>query len=298
MKYKQRFFGKCVLAGEHSVLRGAPALVFPLRHFFMDLEYEEKGGSLELQRGGDFPEGLEFCVSPLLEQALGNLGKKREDLKGVLRINSFIPFGAGLGASAVLSVSLSCLMRAKKWLKDEEEVRRFSTQLENVFHGTSSGMDVAVVLKDQPLLYQDGLVRQLLPLPQNPCRLFLSYSGALSSTSFSVKKVKDFFVRYPEKGRQTDRDMEHSVTLIRKALYEMSDKTRQTLQIKEGFDLAEDCFKDWGLMSSDLTEHINKLKHWGALAAKPTGSGEGGFVISLWEKTPPSDKGVNFIPLF
>ncbi|MCY4513040.1 MAG: hypothetical protein OXB86_05065 [Bdellovibrionales bacterium] len=298
MNFKQRFFGKCILAGEHSVLRGSSALVFPLRHFFMDLEYEERQSFLELQKGGDFPEGLEFCVSPLLDQALGNLDKKREDLRGVLRINSFIPFGAGLGASAVLSVALSCLMRAKKWLKDEEAVQGFSTQLENIFHGTSSGMDVAAVLKEQPLLYQEGIIKQLLPLPQNPCRLFLSYSGALSSTSFAVKKVKDFFIKYPEKGKETDKDMEYSVSLIQKALYEVGDRKQQNLQIKQAFDLAAGCFIAWDLMSADLTEHINKLKSWGALAAKPTGSGEGGFVISLWEEAPPSHKGVNFIPLF
>ena len=297
MELKQRFFGKCVLSGEYSVLRGAPALVFPLRRFFMDLEYREGTDPLEIHRGGDFPEGLEFCVSPLLEQALNYLGKDREDLRGFLRIDSFMPFGAGLGASAVLSVALSCLMKFKGWLK-EEEVQQFSTRLENVFHGTSSGMDVAAVLNGQPLLYQDGKIRQKLPFPKTPCQLFLSYSGALSSTSFGVKKVQVFFKEQPEKGQQTDRDMENSVNLLHKALYELTDSKQQNLQIQKGLDLAAGCFKAWGLMSADLKEHINKLRRWGALAAKPTGSGEGGFVISLWDKSPPPSKGMDFIPLF
>ena len=297
MNFKQRFYGKCVLAGEHSVLRGAPALVFPLRHFFMDMEYKEGKNLLELHKGGDFPEGLEFCVSPLLEQALSRLEKKREDLKGVLKINSFIPFGAGLGASAVLSVALSYLLKAKKWLKDGE-IQSFSTQLENLFHGTSSGMDVAAVLTGQPLLYQEGAIKKTLPLPDTSCKLFLSYSGALSSTSFGVKKVKAFLKENPEKGQQTDKNMGQSVYLTQKALYEIGDSKQQTLQIKQALDLALDCFEVWGLMTADLTSHIKKLKYWGALAAKPTGSGEGGFVISLWDKAPSSNKGVEFIPLF
>ena len=279
------------------MLRDSPALVFPLRHFFMDLEYEEGPNPLELHKGGDFPEGLEFCVSPLLEQSLNYLGKKREDLKGSLKITSFIPFGAGLGASAVLSVSLSRLMEAKKWLK-EEEVQSFSIRLENIFHGTSSGMDVAVVLKERPLLYQEGTIKDTLPSPETSCKLFLSYSGTLSSTSFGVKKVQDFFNKHPEEGKKTDKDMEYSVSLIRKALYEITDEEQQILQMKQALDLAAGCFTVWGLMSADLTDHINKLKKWGALAAKPTGSGEGGFVISLWDKMPLSDKGVEFIPLF
>ena len=279
------------------MLRGFPALVFPLRHFFMDLEYEEGPNPLELHKGGDFPEGLEFCVSPLLEQSLNYLEKKREDLKGSLRMSSFIPFGAGLGASAVLSVSLSCLMGAKKWLK-EEEVQSFSIRLENIFHGTSSGMDVAMVLKEQPLLYQKGAIKKTFPSPETSCRLFLSYSGTLSSTSFGVKKVQEFFKKHPEEGKKTDKDMEYSVSLIRKALYEIKDGEEQMSQMKQALDLAANCFTVWGLMSADLEDHINKLKHWGALAAKPTGSGEGGFVISLWDKTPPSHGEVDFISLF
>ena len=297
MNFKQRFYGKCVLAGEHSVLRGAPALVFPLRRVFMDLEYREGDGQLKIHKGGDFSAGLDFCLSPLLETALSRLDRKKEDLKGALKMSSFIPFGAGLGASAVLSVSLARLLKVKGWLP-EREVRRFAADLENIFHGTSSGMDVAVVLKGCPVLYQEGEVRQTPPLPSPPCPLFLSYCGRLSSTSFGVKKVTDFFKAQPEKGRQTDENMKQAVLSIQKALYEVKDNgEKQISLLQSALTLASACFETWGLLSSDLTEHINLLLKWGARAAKPTGSGEGGYVISLWDKPPPSHK-IDFIPLF
>ena len=297
MNFKQRFYGKCVLAGEHSVLRGAPALVFPLRRFFMDLEYRESEKPLQIHKGGDFYEGLEFCLSPLLETALSRLGKSKRDLKGVLKMDSFIPFGAGLGASAALSVSLARLLKVKGWLT-EQEIPSFATDLENIFHGTSSGMDVAVVLKGCPVLYQEGKVQRALSLPSPPCPLFLSYCGRLSSTSFGVKKVADFFEEYPEKGRQTDKNMKQAVSLMQKALYELKDDgEKQASLLRSALTLASACFETWGLLSSDLTEHINQLRKWGARAAKPTGSGEGGYVISLWNKSPPSHK-TDFIPLF
>ena len=77
-----------------------------------------------------------------------------------------------------------------------------------------------------------------------------------------------------------------SVSLCLKAIEEKHKK--QTLSLlKEALNLGEDCFQQWGLISHDLKQHINKLKNEGATAVKPTGSGLGGYVISLWD-TPPA----------
>jgi mevalonate kinase len=47
------------------------------------------------------------------------------------------------------------------------------------------------------------------------------------------------------------------------------------------------CFKAWGLVSENLSQHMHLLLTQGALAVKPTGSGGGGYVVSLWDKPPP-----------
>ena len=51
---------------------------------------------------------------------------------------------------------------------------------------------------------------------------------------------------------------------------------------------AGDCFFEWGLVSESLQHHMNQLRVEGALAVKPTGSGGGGYVVSLWDKRPPT----------
>ena len=45
-------------------------------------------------------------------------------------------------------------------------------------------------------------------------------------------------------------------------------------------------------MSEGLQQHMNHLLSSGAIAVKPTGSGGGGFVLSLWEKRPRDELGL------
>ena len=153
----QRFYGKCILSGEHSVLRGFPALVYPVFHHHLDMTYKENQEAFKIIKEGPFAKELDFCLSPLFDKAFASLGKSRKDLKGSLTLKSCIPVGAGLGASAVLSVAIACLMKEKGWL---ENVVSFAKELESLFHGVSSGMDVCAVFKQKSFLYQDGQVKK------------------------------------------------------------------------------------------------------------------------------------------
>jgi mevalonate kinase len=50
----------------------------------------------------------------------------------------------------------------------------------------------------------------------------------------------------------------------------------------QAIELAQSCFVDWNLVPAEAQQHINLLKSNGALACKMTGSGGGGYVLSLW----------------
>ena len=81
--------------------------------------------------------------------------------------------------------------------------------------------------------------------------------------------------------------MNQSVQLCLQALKEENKKKSLSLW-KKALDLGYNCFEQWKLISYDLEQHIQFLKQTGAVAIKPTGSGLGGHVISLWDKRPPS----------
>ena len=293
--FKKRFFGKWALAGEYSVLRSGAALVYPLNHYYIDFTYKQTNKPLLIKRKGKHQAGLDFTVTPLLRKALKTLNKKREDLKGRLTIEGHLPFGAGLGASSALCVGMSYLLLYKKWI-DKGQLKPFATSLEDFFHGKSSGMDVTAVLEQQPILYQKSQILKTLDKFNHKPLLFLSYSGGRASTSVGVSKVRKIFDRDWLEGELTDKQMNQSVQLCLQALKE-SNKKKSLLILKKALDLGCNCFEKWKLISYDLEQHIHFLKQKGAVAVKPTGSGLGGHVISLWDKQPPAHLQKQLIPL-
>ena len=284
--FKKRFFGKWVLAGEYSVLRAGSAIVYPLKNYYIDFSYMETNASLFIERKGKHQAGLDFAVTPLLYKALKTLNKTKKDLKGRFVIEGGLPFGAGLGASSVLCVGIAHLFLYKNWIK-QDQIESFATRLEDFFHGKSSGMDVTAVLRQQAILYQGSKTVQLLEKCKNKPLLFLSYSGGRSSTSVGVSKVRKLFDKDWSLAEKIDKQMNQSVQLCLQALKEENQKKSLSLWVS-ALDLGYNCFEQWKLISYDLEQHIQLLKQKGALAVKPTGSGLGGHVISLWDRQPAS----------
>ena len=282
--FKKRFYAKCVLSGEHSVLRGFPALVYPLSHFFIDVEYTPSLHPLKWHYKENIKRKHQLLLSLLTKRALKKVGKKMSDLTGDLKIKSNMPFGAGLGGSSVICSISASLMAHQGWILKSKK-QELATFLENLFHKESSGMDIASILKGKPLIYEKNKSpKNLSPFQVKP-QLFISYSGKNAATSKAVRKVEKLFQKDKKKAKDLDKQMFQSVSLCLKAQKE-KDKKKSLSYLKEAFDLAKDCYESWGLITPHLKTHIQFLKDKGALAVKPTGGGLGGYVISLWEKKP------------
>jgi mevalonate kinase len=274
--FNQRIHGKWILAGEHSILRGGKALVFPVKTRYLDFNFNEDGDKLILNMNTDNPE-LVDTFWKVFDQALSALQVKRTDLKGVLSLKSNIPVGAGMGASATLCVGLAQFFKFQGYL-EPQNLYMFAKSLENIFHGESSGIDIAVALHNQAIEFSrpDQVV---FFKPKWEPLIYLSYCGKKGITSDCVKRVQELLKTNPEKGQKLDNQMQLAVEKTKAALL---DPEKKSLLI-EGINLALDCFINWDLLSQELHSHMSELRAHGALAVKPTGSGQGGFVLSLWD---------------
>jgi mevalonate kinase len=292
--FETRTYGKWILAGEHAVLRGSPALVFPLTSKSLELNYIATGESLKLEMLGAHGEELKLLFWGVLEKACELKNIQRTDLKGQLKLNSLVPVGAGMGASAAFCVAMARWFENLGYVKSDE-IYDFSRELENLFHGESSGVDIAVAMTAKPLVFVRGGDRKAFEPTWKP-QMYISYSGKRGVTVDCVNKVKALIAQNPSLGEKIDREMKKSVELCQQAL--MSHSADRMNFLAEGMDLAAACFHQWGLSEGEPERHMEWLSKHGALSVKPTGSGGGGYVLSLWDKNPSPEVLEKLIPCF
>lgn len=260
------------------MLRGGEALVFPVTSRYLDFQFQPQtrgGVELFIEDGN---KDLRLAFAKVFEHALQLLAIGPEQIHGQFYFKSNIPVGAGMGASATLCVSLAQLFYQLSYLPSQERFS-FAQKLENIFHGESSGVDVAVALENKPLIFRKGQPFQLFKPLWQPT-FYLSFCGEKGMTADCVYKVQELFKQNPHKAEFLDHQMKSAVALAQTAL-----RTPQDLNtLSAAIDQALQCFEGWDLIGDSLLQEMTKLKDMGALAVKPTGSGQGGFVLSLWSQ--------------
>jgi len=270
-------FSKVILCGEHSVLRGGRAVVTPLKNHALRYSFETNAEGLTLEYSPKV-QNFEIVIEGTFNRAFELLDLDKKNLKIKLHVDSLVPLGKGLGGSAALCVFVAKIFKQNDLL-GERSVFSFAVELENMFHGESSGVDVAGCLSAAPQVYVRG--KTLKPIKTNvgPLVFGLTDSGENGDTEDCIDKVvslksqnKDFFY-------SLDSDMNEASKLLSEAL-ENGDITKLT----RAFFKASNVFKAWGLVTEGMSKTAQKLEQSGALVTKPTGSGLGGCILSVWRK--------------
>ena len=277
--------GKWILTGEHAVVRNHPAIVLPLHSRRLSVQLREQALDGD---GGQVRQALEQA---LLRAAhcTGGRPESFTDLAPRIQVKSEIPIGAGLGSSAALCVGLVHIL-ADLQLLPREAMAATAHEMEHIFHGQSSGMDVSVIFADKPLCFQKGEPPAELQWRWQP-QLFLADTESRSSTRESVAHVAALRGKNPAAAEQWDQLMATATATAREALL-MTDIARARQQLQAALEQADRCFIAWQLYNPAMRQTKRQLLEAGALAVKPTGSGQGGFMLSLWQDPPPAELGL------
>lgn len=293
--------GKWVLAGEHAVIRGAPAVALPRLDCELSLEFEPS--SLPNQGLEVYPQMLTDFVENLFQITQGLAqGPWKETLKnhwanvsssngpslhsrpsGKLRITSTIPIGAGIGSSAAICVALSRWV-GKAFQLELRQILELGTRLEDFFHGKSSGMDIATVSVGEPIVFYRGRGFERLGVDHLPTFTFHD-TGLRSLTKECVLKVETFLQTHPEQGQQLEEQMREASLLAVQGLREFNDgRENQGLKIlADSMKRSQNCFEQWGLVPERVRQLQGELERKGARGVKLTGAGNGGFLVALWD---------------
>ncbi len=289
-----RTYGKCILAGEHAVLRGSPAVVVPIKSRYLQFDYWQTDDRAKFYFEGSDIIPSKMKIDAFFEYICEYIKIPTPTIKGIFRFNFHIPIASGMGTSACIAVSMAqwCLNQG---FIESKNLFECAHAFENFFHGTSSGVDVAAVLHAKSIIYQKE--KDVINLQPNwHPYLYLSYTGQKSNTSSAVAKAIIAQDAYLQKGFNIDEMMIQSVHQVIQAL---------SMEPAEGYDLlkqafyqAQSCYDHWELANSALIKnHMNCLLGQGASALKLTGCGDGGYMLSLWEK-PPLDMPFEMIRVF
>lgn len=276
-------FGKTILIGDQFVLRGVPAIVSAIP-FVTEAVVERVDGE------GWLLEDNRIEVPGYKEkkkaQQVDSINRILEVLlidvqKTPLRIayGGSLLAGSGVGASAASCVSLA------RALDDEfdlglsiEEINRIGWEGEFAYHGKPSGVDNIASTYGGILVYQvkDGGKRFERIKVEKPVEIVLGNSGITADTS----KLGGFV----DKIKQQDPDLFASRM---ETITKQSQEMKQALEayrldrVGEIMTANHDILIDMGLSHEILVHLCGLAREKGALGAKVTGGGRGGYMVAL-----------------
>lgn len=277
--------GKAILIGEHFVVFGGTALAFPIRS--TRLEVTLKASSRVRNRvwlGADYPDSqrlLEACRRGLKEMT----GSHRYRLDVTIAGN--LDSGAGLGASAAFSVAFARAFLALEGREDEDLVAQTAFEMERAFHGHPSGIDSTTVAFEVPCYLKTGdrfvngteVGASAGFLDIAPGAVFvLADTGERRSTSQAVSGIKAF-ADTVRGGKVMGKLVDISETIALQTAAAMQDADFEYV----GSMMNENHYLLRALEVS--TAKMERLRLGalgaGALGAKLTGAGHGGYLLAL-----------------
>ncbi|MBB6042673.1 mevalonate kinase [Borreliella yangtzensis] len=270
---------KILFLGEHSSVYGFPVIgaTVPI---YMDLIYS-------VSKNWKYLGNSSTRLDSLISFIVSNYSKVNPIEFDIL---SEIPIGVGLGSSASISLCFAEYITSHFEYRDCNKIL-LANQIENIFHGKSSGMDIGLV--DLGGTFYLEKKENFLSSSEIKDSGFYFLIGAIKR-DFTTKEIvvnlkkqllsnSDLFVFIEKLGLTTNNAY---VSFQNKDIYSLANE----------MNVAHQCLKSLGLSNDALEWLISRGIKLGALSGKLSGSGKGGafiFLFESWEKANTAQKELN-----
>jgi len=275
---------KVILCGEHAVVYGRPAIALPLPTLRARARIEtgscaftivapDVGVTVSLWRHS------RRTRNPLARAALAAfelIGQRPP--RATLTVTSDIPVGANLGSGAAVSVAIGRAIAAhfdRALLP--EEVSQMAYEVEQLHHGSPSGIDNTVIAYEQPVWFARGKPLELLDAKIGAgLPLVIADTGIATPTRIPVGDVRAAWER--------DRDR---IEGYFDAIAALVHRSREALerndlaQLGHAMNANHALLQQLGVSCPELDALCDAARAAGALGAKMSGGGRGGNMIAL-----------------
>lgn len=178
------FYGKLMLFGEYSVVRGSMALVVPYTNVSACLSLENKNDlQTQQQSNHELRKFYQYLKNNKFTNSYIHLDAFFEALKNGLYLQSTVPSGYGIGSSGALVAAVYQQFKTEKTL-DYVALKTLFSSMESFFHGNSSGIDPLASYLNVPVLIDaDKHVRTNFAIRKNNISVFLIDTETKSKTA-------------------------------------------------------------------------------------------------------------------
>jgi mevalonate kinase len=277
-------FGKTILIGDQFVIKEVPAIVSSIP-FETDCAVERlaqgSGWVLEDNRieVPGYKKKKEHQQVDSINHMLDvmQIDVKKNPIK--ITFGGSLLAGSGVGASAAHCVSLARALNEEFDLQlSIEEINHFGWEGEFAYHGTPSGVDNTASTYGGLLLYQiknGQKTWQRINLKQ-PVEVVLGNSGVTADTSKLDAHVESQEQKDPKLFKERLRTITEQAFAMKKAL-----EDDDLPQVGAIMTANHEILIDMDLSHETLIYLCNKALELGALGAKVTGGGRGGYMNAL-----------------
>lgn len=276
-------FGKVILFNEHFVVYGLPAIASAIGAKTTALVQRRAGYGVEIEDERPETKGYKAEKAAQQKESLDLMLKfmKIDTMRNAYRVTLG---GDLLAASGVGASAASCAAIARAFSEElrlnysDEEVNEVAYEGEKGYHGIPSGIDNTAATYGGLIWYKRERASHFMEHMRlkKPVEIVMGNTGLVADTKAVVGDVKERKEKEPEEYGRIFHDAEQLVYEARKELEAFNLK-----KVGEYMNQNHTLLQQIGVSCPELDLLVDLARNNGALGAKLTGTGKGGYMVAL-----------------
>lgn len=278
---------KALLFGEYTVILGSKALAIPVNQYFGYWNYHPEVNPTHHLLSSLYSYLLE---SPIEFSKYIDLAHFKKELDSGLYFESTIPHGYGIGSSGALCAALFDHFKRPEYIEmNQLQLQSLLAQIENYFHGLSSGLDPLVSYLQKPIVIHTPGEQRILDTGEynKSLSIYLADSGFSRKTEPLVEHFR-VLLSDPTFKNALEEEIK---PLVNKCIDQWISKEAAVFDsIKLLSRLQFKYFKDF--IPENIIQLWNETEADVDLAMKLCGAGGGGYFLMFARKEVSVDFGI------